>query len=126
MDAAEILRLYKEIEAEQARLKAKQEELLAMADKVADIQEQQARLTAISELNELVERFGLQVSELYPKGECELYVGPWGETWDGRGMMPDWMRRALRSGRPKQDFRYDPTRHLPPEPGKPLRLRKKG
>ena len=125
MDTIEILRRFEEIQTEQKRLQAQQEELLAMAEEVADIEERRERRKAIGSVNELVEHFGLQMQELYPKGVTELYVGPWGETWDGRGPMPDWMRRALRAGRPKQDFRYDPIKHLPLEPGKPLRRRKK-
>lgn len=124
MDSSEILRRYQAIQDEQKRLEALQQELLVMAEEVEHAQETRERRAGIGSVNELVERFGLNPSELYPKGDCELYVGPWGEVWDGRGMIPDWMRRALRAGKPKQDFRYDPEKHFPPEPGKPLRLRR--
>lgn len=63
------------------------------------------RRAAIAEVNGLISQFGLTKRELYPHGDVERYVGPYGEVWDGKGAMPDWMRRALRMGRLKSDFR---------------------
>ncbi len=94
-----------------AQLKAELDKVNEASRKLQDeIQEARRapspeRLAAIAEVNSLIAQFGLTKRELYPNGSIERYIGPYGEVWNGKGAMPDWMRRALRMGRRKADFR---------------------
>jgi DNA-binding protein H-NS len=51
------------------------------------------------EARHAVKRLGSKVKRVAPK-----YRGPAGDTWSGRGLMPRWLRDAVKKGKKREDF----------------------
>lgn len=105
MQSDDILQKLQQLDHEQAAIDARK----AQVRQEADARSAAERAEAIAAVNELIESFALTSQELFPRGRRATYIGPWGERWDGVGVMPDWMRRALRAGRTKADFLAAPS-----------------
>jgi DNA-binding protein H-NS len=83
------------------------------ADKIA-----KRRDKAIATVKKLVRGHGLTASDIglaattrvvkraasKAKRIAPKYRGPGGETWTGRGLMPRWLRDALKKGKKREDF----------------------
>jgi len=85
-----------------------------------------ARAKAIERVNRLIEQFEIKADEIVfgpkargtsvkatkrarPKARkrakvAPKYRGPGGATWTGRGLMPIWLRDAVKKGKKKDDF----------------------
>lgn len=100
MQSDDILQKLRQLDDEQAAIDAR----TAQVRREADARSAAERAEAVAAVNELIECFALTSEELFPRGRRAAYIGPWGERWDGVGVMPDWMRRAIRAGRTKADF----------------------
>ena len=87
---------------------------------IADAQREE-RATAIAEVRRLMDQYGLTAADLSGRatgprksGGGGATVGSkvapkyrnteTGETWSGRGLQPNWLKKALASGRTLADF----------------------
>lgn len=52
--------------------------------------------------------FAARVNE--GKRTVGFFYGPRGETWSGRGMMPQWLKSLVRAGDPKEAYRWNEQR----------------
>lgn len=107
METDDIFAQLEELNAEQAAIDARTEQIRRAAHEAgqaAHAQKSAERAEAIAAVNDLIERFHLSLQEVFPNGSRSIYIGPWGERWDGMGPMPEWMRRAIRAGKTKADF----------------------
>lgn len=76
---------------------------------------QQQRQTAISEIRELMSKYGLSVNDLNASANAKRSVAGkkveakyrhhrTGQTWSGRGLHPKWLAAELAAGRRLEDF----------------------
>ncbi|WWQ33281.1 hypothetical protein RSgd_p1045 (plasmid) [Ralstonia solanacearum] len=73
------------------------------------------REAAIDWIQEQMETYGLTVEDLQalgcfdapPKPAAPVYMNAAGQVWDGTGVMPDWLQRAVNAGQSIEHFRVN-------------------
>lgn len=82
---------------------------------------QETKTAAIAEVKALIALHDLRVMDFFPKRPAQRaerrpgekkskkpaaikYIGPVGEKWSGRGMMPVWLRELIEAGATKEQY----------------------
>lgn len=92
------------------------QELLAQKETLEreiELRKKQDRAEAIAKVRTLMDEYGLTVSDLTsrpaskPAGKvaAKYRNQATGESWSGRGLQPNWLKKALADGRKLDDFR---------------------
>jgi DNA-binding protein H-NS len=89
----------------------------ALEQQIIDVQREQ-RAQAIAQVRALMSEYGLTLADLgtrpaaaprKPAGNGKVAAkyrnAATGETWSGRGLQPNWMRKALANGATLEQFR---------------------
>jgi DNA-binding protein H-NS len=70
----------------------------------------------IAHIRHRMEEFGIKPEDIAPPPPVEAkrppairYRNANGETWDGEGEMPEWLRRAIQAGQSAEFFEIDAT-----------------
>jgi DNA-binding protein H-NS len=76
--------------------------------------EGEARERLIRWIQHRMEEFGISLATLAQSLDADLkeqqavvYRDAWGNTWNGRGTLPDWLKRAVAAGQSIEHFRCD-------------------
>jgi DNA-binding protein H-NS len=91
------------------------QELLAQKEALEreiELRKKQDRAEAIAKVRALMDEYGLTVSDLTsrsvskPAGKVAVKYRDKasGDTWSGRGLQPNWLKKALASGRKIEEF----------------------
>ena len=95
------------------------QELLAQKEALEreiDLRKKQDRAEAIAKVRALMDEYGLTVADLSLRGASKPAAKPagkvavkyrntaTGDTWSGRGLQPNWLKRELAAGRRLEDF----------------------
>lgn len=91
------------------------QELLAQKEALEreiDLRKKQDRADAIAKVRALMDEYGLTVADLSSRGVSKpagkvaaKYRHPaTGDTWSGRGLQPNWLKKELAAGRKIDDF----------------------
>lgn len=94
-------------------------ELLAQKealDREIELRKKQDRAEAIAKVRALMDEYGLSLSDLSMRGAAKPAAKPGGkvavkyrnsatgDTWSGRGLQPNWLKKELAAGRRIEDF----------------------
>lgn len=95
------------------------QELLAQKEALEreiELRKKQDRAEAIARVRALMDEYGLTVADLTLRGASKTTAKPagkvavkyrntaTGDTWSGRGLQPNWLKRELAAGRRLEDF----------------------
>lgn len=95
------------------------QELLAQKEALEreiELRKKQDRAEAIAKVRALMDEYGLTVADLSMRGASKAASKPGGkvavkyrnaatgDSWSGRGLQPNWLKKELAAGRKLEDF----------------------